>query len=238
MTPLPRAEDDESAILIQEKGYAHEADYLAALEAKRLRVAEIRSDGEPAELAQETRVAMQAGHDVIFQATFLSGVLYGRADFLRRVERPSRLGDYSYEVLDTKLARSAKAKFVVQLAFYSDLLADVQGVEPQMMHLVFGDATERSFRVAELLALFPAGARSLSRFRRTPPERHVSATVPALRVLHMARRLRRPLESGRSPQPGGGHHAQSDRAAADSGYGDARGARRTADRRARHQAPG
>ena len=154
VTPLPRAEDDESAILIQEKGYAHEADYLAALKAKGLRVAEIRSDGEPAELAQETRVAMQAGHDVIFQATFLSDVLYGRADFLRRVERPSRLGDYSYEVLDTKLARSAKAKFVVQLAFYSDLLADVQGVEPQMMHLVLGDVTERSFRVANYSRYF------------------------------------------------------------------------------------
>jgi predicted RecB family nuclease len=80
-----------------------------------------------------------------FQATFLYGNLYGRADFLRRVEQPSRLGAFSYEVLDTKLARSPKAKFVAQLAFYSDLLADAQGVAPQMMHLILGDRTGTEF---------------------------------------------------------------------------------------------
>jgi len=65
----------------------------------------------------------------LFSATDLAGflecehvtTLYGRADFLRRVEQPSKLGGFSYEVLDTKLARSPKAKFLVQLAFYSDL---------------------------------------------------------------------------------------------------------------------
>jgi hypothetical protein len=41
------------------------------------------------------------------------GKLFGRADFLKRVERPSKLGSFSYEVQDTKLARSPKAKFVV-----------------------------------------------------------------------------------------------------------------------------
>jgi uncharacterized protein len=148
VTPLPRAEDDESAVLIQEKGYAHESEFLATLKAKGLRMAEMRDDGDPETLARATRQAMEEGHDVVFQATFLSGALYGRADFLRRVESPSRLGAHSYEVLDTKLARSAKAKFVIQLAFYSDLLADVQGIEPRMMHLALGDGTERSYRVA------------------------------------------------------------------------------------------
>src|SRR6478752_2344946 len=138
VTPLPRAEDDESAVLIQGKGYAHEAQYLASLKAKGLRVAEMRQAGDPEALAGETRRAMAEGHDVIFQATFLHGNLYGHADFLQRVERPSSLGAYSYEVLDTKLARSAKAKFVVQLAFYSDLVATAQGIEPQLMHLALG----------------------------------------------------------------------------------------------------
>jgi len=97
---------------------------------------------------------MAEGHDVVFQATFLCGELYGHADFLRRVERRSALGAYGYEVLDTKLARSAKAKFVVQLAFYSDLLASVQGVAPQSMHLALGDGTELSFRVANYSRYF------------------------------------------------------------------------------------
>ncbi|HLB09505.1 MAG TPA: hypothetical protein VK617_08220, partial [Gemmatimonadaceae bacterium] len=153
VTPLQRAQDDESAILIQDKGFAHEAEYLASLEARGLRIAKI-GDGSPEQLARETRVAMEEGHDVIFQATFLSGVLYGRADFLRRVEQPSKLGSFSYEVLDTKLARSPKAKFLVQLAFYSDLLAEAQGVAPRMMHLILGDGTELSFRVANYSRYF------------------------------------------------------------------------------------
>src|SRR4029077_13162600 len=154
VTPLARAQDDESAVLIQNEGYAHAAGFLAALKAKGLRVAEMRGQGDPAELAGETRRAMAEGHDVIFQPTLLRGELYGHADFLRRVERPSALGAYSYEVLDTKLARSAKAKFVVQLAFYSDLLASVQEADPQSMHLALGDGTELSFRVANYSRYF------------------------------------------------------------------------------------
>ncbi len=154
VTPLPRAEDDETAVLVQQKGFAHEADFLAALKAQGLRVAEIQAEGAPGDLARETEKAMREGYDVIFQATFLSGPLYGRADFLRRVERPSKLGAHSYEVLDTKLARSAKAKFVVQLCFYSDLLAEAQGVEPKMMHLALGDGSERNFRFANYSRYF------------------------------------------------------------------------------------
>jgi len=154
VTPLTRAQDDESAMLIQDKGYAHEAAFLAAQKASGKRVAEIRDDGSPEQLARATQLAMEEGHDVIFQATFLSSVLYGRADFLRRVEQPSAFGCYGYEVLDTKLARSPKAKFVVQLAFYSDLLAAAQGVAPQTMHLILGDGTERGFRVADYSRYF------------------------------------------------------------------------------------
>jgi len=149
VTPLARAEDDEAAVLVQQRGYAHEKAFLAGLKAGGLRIAEIPRNGEPAALGRKTRVAMEAGFDVVFQAAFLSGARFGQADFLMRVDRPSSLGDYSYEVWDTKLARTVKAKFVVQLAFYSDLLAQVQGTEPAMMHVALGDGSERSFRVAD-----------------------------------------------------------------------------------------
>ena len=173
-TPIPRAEDDESAELIQQKGIAHEASYLAAIKANGSRVAEIGETGDPQALADDTIAAMREGYDTIFQASFLSGPFYGRADFLRRVERASRLGGYSYEIIDTKLARRAKAKFAVQLAFYSDLLADVQGVDPLAMHVVLGDGTEIGFRVA-----------NYSRYVRQARERflgfvsgHPNATYP------------------------------------------------------------
>ena len=172
--PLPRAEDDESAVLVQNKGYAHEKDLLESLKAEGLRVAEI-GDGEPDALARETFAAMREGYDVIFQAAFLSGALYGRADFLRRVERRSALGAYAYEVWDTKLARSVKAKFVVQLAFYSALLAGVQGVEPDRMHVVLGDGTMRSFRGADYARYFREARERFFAF----VARHPNGTYPA-----------------------------------------------------------
>jgi predicted RecB family nuclease len=146
---LPRAEDDESLALIQDKGLDHESGYLAALRAKGLRIAEIDGKRNPEELAADTVAAMREGHDIIFQAAFLSPPFYGRADFLRRVAKPSILGDWSYEAVDTKLARAAKAKFVLQLALYSDQLGSVQGLVPAAMHLVLGDGAEHSYRVAD-----------------------------------------------------------------------------------------
>jgi hypothetical protein len=43
---------------------------------------------------------------------------------------PSRLGDYRYELGDTKLARSSRAKFLSQLCPYSEMLAEMQGIKP------------------------------------------------------------------------------------------------------------
>ena len=59
---------------------------------------------------------MRAGAEVIYQATFAHDGWRGRADFLIRVDEPSDLGAWSYEVWDTKLARSAKPAAVLQLA--------------------------------------------------------------------------------------------------------------------------
>jgi predicted RecB family nuclease len=146
---LPRAEDDESLQLIQDKGFSHEASFLDSLKKQGLGIFEVPSEGNPAELAALTERAMREGHDVIFQAALLRAPFYGRADFLRRVETPSTLGSWSYEAVDTKLARSAKAKFLIQLCFYSDLLHQVQGVEPRSMHLVLGDRSEHTYRLAD-----------------------------------------------------------------------------------------
>ncbi len=54
--------------------------------------------------AEATIAAMRAGTAVIYQATFLHDRWVGHADFLERVEQPSALGDWSYEVADAKLA--------------------------------------------------------------------------------------------------------------------------------------
>ena len=138
-SPEPRA-DSEDATLLQKQGDAHEALHLARLKAKGRQVVEI-ARGDLARDAMETRAALAQGAEVVFQAAFLSGHWGGWSDFLERVERPSALGPFSYEVADTKLNRRVHPKHVLQLALYSDLLAEVQGVTPEYAHVELGDGT-------------------------------------------------------------------------------------------------
>ena len=64
----------------------------------------------------------------------------GHADFLvRRDDRPSSLGSWSYDVADTKLARRVKAAALVQMCVYADLLERVQGIPPETISVVTGD---------------------------------------------------------------------------------------------------
>src|SRR4029077_12388385 len=82
-----------------------------------------RTDIPWSDAVNRTTEAIQSGANVVYQATFEDGPWGGRADFLIRVERPGFLGDFSYEVVETKLARSAKVRAILQLCFYSELLS-------------------------------------------------------------------------------------------------------------------
>jgi predicted RecB family nuclease len=143
-----KAEDDESMVLVQDAGHAHEAAYLAGLVASG-DVVEISSNGDLGARARATAEAMHGGATIIYQAAFLDAPWHGFADFLRRVDIPSNLGNFSYETIDTKLARTPSPKHVLQLGLYSDLIAGVQGARPHAMHLVLGDGKEASFRSVE-----------------------------------------------------------------------------------------
>jgi uncharacterized protein len=146
-----RSQADESQQLIADKGDEHEKRHLADQRAQGRQVVDIaKGGGSIAEKVLATLSAMREGVEVIFQATLRDGCWVGHADFLRRVDGGhSSLGPWSYEVADTKLARSPKAKFLVQLAFYSGLVSKAQGAAPLQMHVVLGDGTERKFRVAD-----------------------------------------------------------------------------------------
>lgn len=154
-TPLPKTEDDDEARLIQVKGHAHEAAFVETLKARHATFFDVAQVGGSLEKKVEsTLAAMHEGVEVIYQAALHDGRLVGHADFLRRVPWPSGLGDFSYEVLDTKLSRSPKAKFLVQLAFYSALVAKVQRSHPLRMHVVLGDQTEKAYRCADYARYF------------------------------------------------------------------------------------
>jgi uncharacterized protein len=146
--------DDPSVEVLQKLGLEHEQLYLKHLrETRGLSVTEVPEHGE--EAAAATLEAVQRGDPAIYQATFVSGPWRGRADFLLRVDTRSRLGEWSYEAVDTKLARSTKAGAIIQLCFYSDLLAQIQGIEPANMHVVLGGNCEgERFPVQRYIAYF------------------------------------------------------------------------------------
>ncbi len=148
-TPLIKAKTDEQVELIQDKGFAHEEAYLQSLRNSGLSLVEIPKDGPDKNKLATTRAAMVSGAQIIFQAALADGQHMGYADFLRRVEAPSLLGDWSYEVIDTKLAHFPKPKFIIQLVFYSELMLPILGHLPENMHLVMGNGAEHSFRVAD-----------------------------------------------------------------------------------------
>ncbi|MEP2436381.1 MAG: hypothetical protein ABJH93_05720 [Roseibium sp.] len=86
---------------------------------------------------------------MVFQGAFLSDSWGGWSDFLMRVERPSALGEFSYEVADTKLKRQPHPKHVLQLVLYSDLLTEIQGAIPEFAHVELGTGERATLRLAD-----------------------------------------------------------------------------------------
>src|SRR5262249_33814168 len=122
--------------LLWERGLAHERSYVEHLEQQGLQVARIEGVGIDEKQLNGTAEAMLAGVPVIVQAALADGKWAGRPDILRRIERPSLLGAWSYEVIDAKLARETKSGTILQLCLYSDLLGKAQGQAPEQMYIV------------------------------------------------------------------------------------------------------
>ncbi|MCC5967823.1 MAG: TM0106 family RecB-like putative nuclease, partial [Natronohydrobacter sp.] len=161
-------EASEDAALFQKQGDAHEAMHLEGLKTDGRAIIEIPR-GPLVKAAQATRDEMAGGADVIYQGAFLSGQWGGWADFLERVEIPSNLGPFSYEVADTKLKRRPHPKHVLQLVLYSDLLTEIQGRAPEYAHLDLGDGTRATLRLAEYAAYARMARARLEAFVADPP---------------------------------------------------------------------
>src|ERR1700683_2908719 len=110
--------------VIQQLGLRHEAAYLRFLQDKGMSLADLREIKDESQALAETLSSMQRGIDVIAQGSLAVGRWFGRPDVLAKVAKPSRLGGWSYEVFDCKLARETKAATILQLALYSELLGD------------------------------------------------------------------------------------------------------------------
>jgi len=129
------APDDcsEELEIIASKGIEHEQQFLESLPPSD--VVEIPAGRNSIEATQN---AISTGVSIVFQAHLVRGHFGGYADFLMRVAGESSLGNYHYEVADTKLARSPKPYFIIQLCCYADLLESIQGRRPTGFEVVLG----------------------------------------------------------------------------------------------------
>lgn len=172
----PGADSDE-AILLQRQGDDHENAYLQALRDSGRQVVEIVKDGTSLRKAvEQTREAMIGGAEVIFQGAFESGEWGGYSDFLERVDSPSALGGWSYEVVDTKLKRSPDPKHILQLSLYSDLVTEIQNTAPLHAHLELGSGARYSVRLSEVSAY---GRNARRRFEKFLVERPATRPEPS-----------------------------------------------------------
>jgi uncharacterized protein len=142
--------------LLWQRGSIHEQEYCDHLIQVGLDVFAIDRADPMADADAQTLTAMQAGRSVIVQGSFSYGGWVGRPDILRRVEVPSALGSWSYEPIDTKLARETKAGTILQLCLYSDLLRVAQGVAPEFMYVVapWTNFQPQQYRFTDYAAFF------------------------------------------------------------------------------------
>ena len=182
----PRRFDVGFEDLVQ-RGEEHERIVLELFRADGRQVVEINpSPSAETAAAQATREAIRGGADVIYQGVLLGGspdggtrrapaALLGRPDFLVRAgllaapDGEPRPGGLHYEVVDAKLARTAKARAVAQTAFYSHLLAELQQVRPRWMHLALGQGELVPLKVSDYAAYERQARRALGAFIAADP---------------------------------------------------------------------
>jgi uncharacterized protein len=138
--------------LLREKGLAFEQSFLERLISDGLTVVQIEQKDPLAE--EKTIQAMRNGADVIFQARLVEKDQWaGWSDFVLKVPGSSDLGDWQYEVMDTKLSTETRAGAILQISLYSEKVGAIQGKMPTHMHIEKPDGRS-SYRVDDYIAYF------------------------------------------------------------------------------------
>lgn len=139
-------------------GLRHESrvlqEYIRTHGAERVVVMDMpgRSPEERRAAADKTLAAMQSGAAVIHQAVLWWDLdphtaFFGLADFLLR------LPDGRYEVVDTKLAKTVKSKYVIQVGVYADVLERMSGVDPVDPVILLGTGERSTIALSEAAAV-------------------------------------------------------------------------------------
>ncbi|MPY91427.1 MAG: TM0106 family RecB-like putative nuclease [Luteitalea sp.] len=162
------------------RGLEHERNYVSRLSAAGKKVLDLSEIKSRDEALAATLEGMRSGADVIVQGALGKGRWYGRPDVLLRVDSPSVLGAWSYEVADTKLAAETRAGTILQLGLYCDLLTAVQSLTPERFYVVTpdADAPVKTHRVNDYAAYFRLVRHRLEAFVEGDDDALAAANYP------------------------------------------------------------
>lgn len=138
-------DDTEEERLIARTGQEYERIVLEELRAAPTGVVEIQT-ADVRSAREQTRAAIMAKSPVIYQATLYAGQFAGFTDFLMLDEQGR------YQVWDTKLARSPKPYYAIQLCCYADMLAEmIDSPVSDRFGVILGTKERIEYRLEEFL---------------------------------------------------------------------------------------
>lgn len=149
---------------VARRGREFEAQFVTGLEA----VEPQYPERDFAAGAAATQALLQDGVPWIYQAVLQRQHRLGLPDLLRRLPGASGLGDHHYEVVDIKTSGRARGDQILQVMFYSRLLAELQGRMPAHGGLILKDGSEQRFATADYLAVAEDVEADLEQLRADP----------------------------------------------------------------------
>ena len=145
---LPDAFISEEVSLLREKGIEHEKNFFESLKGE---VISIDTEASIDEQYSQTVEAMDSGADWIYQAYLQKDDCAGYADFLQKKKGESSLGDFFYEVIDTKLSTRPSPANAIQLIHYSELVSQEQELQANDFHVVHGDNSKTTLQRSDII---------------------------------------------------------------------------------------
>ena len=166
---ISKTQNDPFIDLLRDRGLDHEQNYLKKLKSTYSQVVEISNEKSFETQVELTTNAICSGADIIYQPLFYDYPWSGYADFLIKTTTPSFLGDFSYEILDAKLAFSTKPDYILQLCMYSELLANTQKLLPEKIHLLLGNQTTTTFYLSDFFYYYLHTKEQIEKFLKKLP---------------------------------------------------------------------
>ena len=108
--------------------------------------------GDFAFAAEQTEAFLRDGVDGVSQGVLREESKLGIPDLLRREAGASDLGAFHYVVGDIKSSRHPRSDQLMQVLFYSRMLAKLQGRSPEYAYLILKDGGEERFVLADYAA--------------------------------------------------------------------------------------